>query len=85
MPFVLMRTASVTFLSRGDTSTPVKALFVAVAVNVALKVLLMDRFAQVGLAFMTSVGAWINLVLLWFRFANRQKLLTFDRACRARS
>ena len=39
IPFVLMRTASVTFLSRGDTSTPVKALFVAVAVNVALKVL----------------------------------------------
>ena len=38
----------------------------------------MDGYAQVGLALATSVGAWINLILLvWF--AGRQKLLTFDR------
>jgi putative peptidoglycan lipid II flippase len=81
IPFVLMRTATVTFLSRGDTSTPVKALFVAVAVNVALKVLLMDRYAQVGLALATSVGAWINVLLLvWL--AVRRNLLSIDRALR---
>src|SRR5437667_10488781 len=40
LPFVLMRSATVTFLARGDTLTPVKALFVAVTVNVALKILL---------------------------------------------
>ena len=67
LPFVLMRSVTAAFLSRGDTTTPVKALFVAVAVNVALKILLMDRYAQVGLAFATSAGAWINLALLvWF-------------------
>jgi putative peptidoglycan lipid II flippase len=78
LPFVLMRSATVTFLSRGDTVTPIKALFVAVVVNVALKILLMDRLAQVGLALATSVGAWINLLLLiWL--AARQKLLTIDR------
>jgi putative peptidoglycan lipid II flippase len=81
LPFVLMRTATVTFLSRGDTTTPVKALFVAVAFNVGLKVLLMDRYAQVGLAFATSVGGWINLLLLvWF--AARQNLLSIDRRLR---
>jgi putative peptidoglycan lipid II flippase len=81
LPFVLMRSATVTFLSRGDTMTPVKALFVAVAVNVALKILLMDRYAQVGLAFATSVGAWLNLALLvWF--AARRDLLTVDRGLR---
>jgi putative peptidoglycan lipid II flippase len=81
LPFVLMRSATVTFLSRGDTITPVKALFVAVAVNVGLKILLMDRFAQVGLALATSAGAWINLALLiWF--ARRQNLLTLDRGLR---
>jgi putative peptidoglycan lipid II flippase len=81
LPFVLMRSASVTFLSRGDTTTPVKALFAGVAVNVALKILLMDRYAQVGLAFATSVGAWINLLLLvWF--AARQDLLGFDQRLR---
>jgi putative peptidoglycan lipid II flippase len=84
LPFVLMRSASVTFLSRGDTATPVKALFVAVVVNVALKVLLMDRYAQVGLALATSVGGWINLgLLMWF--AARQNLLTIDQRLRQSS
>jgi putative peptidoglycan lipid II flippase len=81
LPFVLMRSATVTFLSRGDTVTPIKALFVAVLVNVGLKILLMDRLAQVGLALATSAGAWINLLLLiWL--AGRQKLLTIDRRLR---
>ena len=79
LPFVLLRSASVTFLARGDTMTPVKALAVAVAVNVALKVLLMDRYAQVGLAFATSIGAWVNFaLLLWF--ARRGRLIAFDQA-----
>jgi putative peptidoglycan lipid II flippase len=77
LPFVLMRSMTATFLARGDTTTPVKALFVAVAVNVLLKILLMDRYAQVGLAFATSVGAWINLALLvWF--SARQNFLIID-------
>src|SRR5437660_3922365 len=79
LPFVLLRSAAVTFLARGDTMTPVKALAVAVAVNVALKVLLMDRYAQVGLAFATSIGAWVNFaMLLWF--AQRGRLIAFDQA-----
>jgi putative peptidoglycan lipid II flippase len=78
LPFVLLRSAAVTFLARGDTTTPVIALAVAVGVNVGLKILLMDRFAQVGLAIATSVGAWVNFaMLLWF--ARRQGLITFDR------
>lgn len=76
-PFVLLRSVTVTFLSRGDTITPVKALAVAVAVNVALKVLLMERYAQAGLAFATSIGAWVNFALLiWF--AARKDLITID-------
>ena len=77
LPFVLLRNATITFLSRGDTATPVKALAVAVAVNVALKIALMGPFAQVGLALATAVGAWINLaLLLWF--AARRRLIVFD-------
>jgi len=77
LPFVLMRSLTVTFLARGDTTTPVVALFFAVAVNVALKVLLMDRYAQVGLAFATSIGAWVNFALLvWF--ARRKNLISLD-------
>ena len=48
VPFVLARVLSATFLSRGDTATPVKALAVGVAVNVALKIVLMKPLAQVG-------------------------------------
>ena len=78
LPFVLVRSVSVTFLSRGDTTTPVMALFAGVAVNVALKILLMDRYAQVGLAFATSIGAWINLLLLVWLSARRN-FIAIDR------
>jgi putative peptidoglycan lipid II flippase len=77
LPFVLMRSLSATFLARGDTRTPVVALFFAVVVNVALKLVLMGRYAQVGLAFATSIGAWVNFALLaWF--AARKELITAD-------
>jgi putative peptidoglycan lipid II flippase len=76
-PFVLLRSVTVTFLARGDTTTPVIALFFAVSVNVALKILLMDRYAQVGLAFATSIGAWVNFALL-ISFAARKDLITID-------
>jgi putative peptidoglycan lipid II flippase len=77
LPFVLLRSVSSTFLARGDTATPVKALLVSVVINVALKILLMGRYAQVGLAFATSVGVWVNFVLLTW-FAMRAGFLSFD-------
>jgi putative peptidoglycan lipid II flippase len=77
VPFVLIRSVSATFLARGDTATPVKALFASVVVNVALKILLMRDYAQVGLAFATSVGVWINFALLvWY--AHRADLIAID-------
>ena len=67
LPFVLIRSATATFLARGDTATPVKASLTSVAVNVAFKVVLMGPLAQVGLALATSIGAWLNLALVvWF-------------------
>jgi putative peptidoglycan lipid II flippase len=81
LPFVLLRSVSSTFLARGDTATPVKALLVSVVINVALKILLMGHYAQVGLAFATSVGVWVNFALLsWF--AMRAGLLSFDARLR---
>ena len=77
LPFVLIRSTATTFLARGDTATPVKALFFAVAINVALKVLLYKQYAQVGLALATSIGGWVNFALLvWF--AARAKLFMID-------
>ena len=74
VPFVLIRSATATFLARGDTATPVKAALAAAAVNIGFKVLLMGPLAQVGLALATSIGGWINLTLvLWL--ARRAGLL----------
>jgi putative peptidoglycan lipid II flippase len=81
LPFVLLRSVTVTFLSRGDTTTPVKALFAGVIVNVALKILLMKQYAQVGLAFGTSAGVWVNfLLLIWF--SARRNYLHIDARLR---
>jgi putative peptidoglycan lipid II flippase len=79
IPFVLIRSAVAAFYARKDTATPVKAALIGVAVNVALKILLMGPLAQVGLAFATAIGAWINLLLV-IGFAVRAGYLEFDRA-----
>ena len=78
IPFVLIRSAVATFYARKDTATPVKAALTGVAVNVALKILLVGSLAQVGLALATAVGAWINLLLV-IGFAVRAGYLEFDR------
>jgi putative peptidoglycan lipid II flippase len=79
IPFVLIRSAVATFYARKDTATPVKAALTGVAVNVALKVLLVGSLAQIGLALATAVGAWINLLLV-VGFAVRAGYLVLDRA-----
>jgi putative peptidoglycan lipid II flippase len=73
LPFVMLRSFTAPFYARGDTWTPVKAALIAMGVNVTLKLALalLGSFAQVGLAFATSTGAWINLGLLAV-FARRQ-------------
>jgi len=76
-PFVLLRSVSSTFLARGNTATPVIALLISVGINVGFKVLLMGRYAQVGLAIATSIGVWVNfLLLVWF--ARRRNLIALD-------
>src|SRR5246500_5178709 len=79
IPFVLIRSAVATFYARKDTATPVKAALIGVAVNVALKIALVGPLAQVGLAFATAVGAWINLGLV-IAFAVRAGYLHLDRS-----
>ena len=77
VPFVLIRSVVATFFARGDTANPVKAALTAAVVNIAFKILLVGSLAQVGLALATSIGAWINLVLvLWL--AARRGLIGFD-------
>jgi putative peptidoglycan lipid II flippase len=77
VPFVLIRSVVAPFLARGDTLTPVKAALIGTAVNIVCKIALMGSLAQVGLALATSIGAWINFILvLWF--AARAGLIAAD-------
>jgi putative peptidoglycan lipid II flippase len=77
VPFVLIRSVVAPFLARGDTLTPVKAALTGTAVNIAFKIALMGSLEQVGLALATSIGAWINFILvLWF--AARAGLIAVD-------
>jgi putative peptidoglycan lipid II flippase len=77
VPFVLIRSVVAPFLARGDTATPVKAALTGTAVNIVFKVMLMGPLAQVGLALATSIGAWINFILvLWL--ASRAGFIAAD-------
>ena len=77
VPFVLIRSVVAPFLARGDTATPVKAALTGTAVNIVFKVVLMGSMAQVGLALATSIGAWINFIMvLWF--AGRSGFVAMD-------
>jgi len=78
IPFVLIRSAVATFYARKETATPVKASLTGLAVNMGLKLLLMKPFAQIGLAFATAVGAWVNLLLV-LGFAVRAGYLELNR------
>jgi putative peptidoglycan lipid II flippase len=82
IPFVLIRSVVAPFLARGDTATPVKAVLTGTAVNIVLKVVLMGPLAQVGLALATSIGAWINfLLVLWL--AARAGFIAADTELKA--
>src|SRR5262249_17384886 len=84
LPFVLIRSATATFLARGDTATPMKASLTAVGVNVAFKAAFyyFTALAQVGLALATSIGAWLNLgLVIWF--AARRGHFAFDPPLRS--
>jgi len=79
LPFVLIRSVVATFLARGDTATPVRAALIAAAVNIAFKIIFYSAtsLAQIGLAFATSIGAWLNFALvLWF--AHRRGRIQLD-------
>lgn len=78
--FVLVRVVAATFYSRGDTATPVRATVLAVAVNIAMKIILVWGFhlGAVGVALGTSLGSWANVsLLLWL--ALRRDLLTVEQ------
>ena len=64
LPILLISSARSGFQARGNTTVPMAASLLAVAVNLALKFLLYRPYGAAGLAAATAVQAWINLLLL---------------------
>jgi putative peptidoglycan lipid II flippase len=62
---VCIRSIVASFYARQDTSRPVIASLIAIAINIALKLYLMPLYGAVGLAFSTAIGAWVNVALLY--------------------
>lgn len=78
LPMVMIRSLVASFHARSDTSTPLIAAFAGIAVNVALKIYFFRTTGAPGLAFATSIGAWVNALLL-IALASHRKWIAPDR------
>jgi putative peptidoglycan lipid II flippase len=65
------RIVSASFISRGDTATPMKVTLVGVALNVALKIALFRPLGAPGLAIATAAGLWVKVAGV-FALARRR-------------
>ena len=72
----LVRILASTFYARHDTMTPARVTVTAIAVNIALKFLLVWGFGLgiAGIALGTSIGAWVNVGLLVYLGSRRELL-----------
>jgi putative peptidoglycan lipid II flippase len=61
---LLIRCVVASFQARGDTTTPMVAALISVALNVALKIALYKPLGAAGLAAATAFGAWVNFAIL---------------------
>jgi len=70
LPFVAMTRVLVpAFYAMGDTRTPVFAAFLAFLCNIGLSLVFMEPLGHGGLAFATSLSAFVNMTLLfWFLY-----------------
>ena len=81
--FVMIKVLIPGFFARGDTATPVKIGFVAMALNLALNLTLIWPLAHVGLALSSSLAAMFNVGALGW-LLRKQGHLRIDAQLRRR-
>ncbi|MHA1565153.1 MAG: murein biosynthesis integral membrane protein MurJ [Alphaproteobacteria bacterium] len=81
--YVLTKSLNPGFFAREDTATPVKIAALAVALNIALALILMQFLAHVGIALATALSAWVNAGLLGI-ILHRRGHLSLDERLRTR-
>lgn len=60
------------FYAHGDTKTPVKIAALCILSNLIFSLLLMPKMGHSGIALASSISAWINLTLLWYKLREKQ-------------
>ncbi|MFN7662918.1 MAG: murein biosynthesis integral membrane protein MurJ [Alphaproteobacteria bacterium] len=75
--YILIKLFSTCFFSSGDTRTPMIVGAIGVGLNVTLNLLLITPYEYVGLAFSTSLSAWVQTGLLIY-FLRKKKLFFFN-------
>jgi putative peptidoglycan lipid II flippase len=81
--YVLIKVVTPSFFARHDTTTPVKAALVSMALNIALNLILMRPLQQVGMALATAAAAWVNFGMLVWRL-KRLDHFTIDQRFKQR-
>jgi putative peptidoglycan lipid II flippase len=65
------------FYAREDTATPMRFAIISVAVNIAASLILSRFYGHVGIAVATTLAAWTNAALLYFKL-NQLEHFSFD-------
>jgi len=81
--FVMIKIFQPGFFAREDTRTPMVYAAAQTLVNVALSIVLFRMIGFVGIAIATSLGAWVNTLLLGNRL-RREGFLRFDARLKKR-
>ena len=81
--FVVVKVLVPAFFAHGDTSTPVRIGFIAIALNLAMNVAFMVPLRHMGPALATSLSALFNVIALGVMLARRGQLV-IDRRLQVR-
>ena len=69
--YVLVKVLTPNFFARKDTRTPVYTAAASLVVTVAINIALVPRYGVLALAIAGSIGAWVNVALLYGILAKR--------------
>ncbi|MDC3090874.1 murein biosynthesis integral membrane protein MurJ [Rickettsiales bacterium] len=76
--FIFVKIFATFFFAREDTKTPVYIAILAMFINLALNLILIQKYFHVGLALATSISSWFNCSLLYF-FLRKNRFFTLKR------
>lgn len=77
--FLLIKIFAASFFAAQDTKTPVIVATIAIIINIAGNLILMQFYAHVGLAMATSIAGWVNALMLGV-LLHRRGMLLLDRS-----